>query len=135
VLQEGGKQVQTMDLDSSSRRGYGLGTLKTRFARCTAVYNLLTVSVCTLPYRNTHSMAQQIRGYGARLQYFLDCLSLGAHSLQSLLSVRHSLPLGLRAQPSAKATEPKEDKFIFDIRLHGANRLTGCESPGKIGAL
>jgi hypothetical protein len=45
LLQEGGKQVQTMDLGSSSRLGYGLGTLKTRFARCAAVHNLLTALV------------------------------------------------------------------------------------------
>src|SRR5215510_6741957 len=124
-----------MDLGSSSRLGYGLGTLKTRFARCAAVHNLLTALVWSLPYRNTYRMTQQIRGYRTRFQCRLDCLRFGAHSMQRLFSVRRSLTLCPRAQPSAKATEPNEDKFIFDTQMHGASRLTGCESPDKICTL
>jgi hypothetical protein len=86
-----------MDFGGSSRFRYGLGTLKTRFARGAAVYNLLTASAWSLPYRNAYRMTQEIGVYGARLQCLLDCPSFGAHSLQSLLSTRPSLFLGLRA--------------------------------------
>jgi hypothetical protein len=56
-----------MDLGSSSRLGYGLGTFKTRFARGAAVHNVLTASACSLPHCNPDRMAQQIRIYSARL--------------------------------------------------------------------
>jgi hypothetical protein len=86
-----------MDLSSSSRLGYGLGTLKTRFARGAAVHNFLTASAWSLPHRNPDRMAQQVGVYGARLQGLFDRLSFGAHSLQSLRFLRPSLPLSLRA--------------------------------------
>jgi len=72
LFQNGSKQVQTIDLGSSSRLGYGLSTLKTLFACCAAVYNLPTTSVRSLPYGSAYSMTEQGRGYCACFQSLFD---------------------------------------------------------------
>src|SRR5262249_30816649 len=127
--------MQTMDLGSSSRLGYGLSTLKTLLARRAAVHNLLSTSVRSFPYCSTYSMTEEVRGYGTGGQSFLDGLSFGAYSTQSLSSERRVLPLCLGAKPPVKATESNEDKFFFNTWMQGASRLTGGESPSKIGTL
>jgi hypothetical protein len=86
-----------MDLGSSSRRGYGLSTLKTLLARRATVHNLLTTSVRSFPYGSTNSMTEDVRSYCTGYQSFLDSLSFGAYSTQSLSLERRVLPSCLRA--------------------------------------
>jgi hypothetical protein len=97
LLQDGGKKVRTMDLGSSSRLGDALSTLKTLLARRAAVRNLLTTSVRPFPYGSTYSMTEEVRGYCTGCQSFLDGLSFGAYSTQSLSPERRVLPLCLGA--------------------------------------
>jgi hypothetical protein len=124
-----------MDLGSANRLRYRCGALKTRFTRHATVDHLSSVPGRSLPYRSTYGEAQQVRSYSIRLQSCLDRLRFGVYSSQRLPSERRLPSLGLGAQPPAKPTEADEDKFFFDAWIHGASRLTGCKSPGKIGAL
>jgi hypothetical protein len=124
-----------MDLGSSNRLSDSCGALKTRFTRYTAVDNLSTVSGWSLPYRSTDGKTQQVRSYPMRLQRCLDRLRFGVYRAQRLPFEWRPPPLGLRAQPPGKPTQPNEDKFFFNAWIHSASRFTGCKSPGKICAL